>query len=230
MEGGVAKSMSENQKLSYYRAFHDIANQVHAAEDINEILINLKGQILSLFDADRITIYVVDGKSKEIYSRFSVGNSNEEIRVPITNKSIAGYAANNAEIINIANAYDLNELKMINKELTFDMSWDERSGYKTKHILTVPVLTRNTSLVCFSSLTRKVGTDSARKIRIRLWKWQTFSGSRSSTRKRWPRKGRSALNLTILSRTTLSAKGNWKPQSPWLATKSCPSSLFSSKT
>ncbi len=64
---------ASQRKLSYYKALHDLANQIHAAKDINEILINLKGSILSLFDADRITIYVVDGKRKEIYSRFKAG-------------------------------------------------------------------------------------------------------------------------------------------------------------
>ena len=89
MEAKIVKDGSEHQqKLTYYKALHDIANQIHAAKDINEILINLKGQILSLFDADRITIYVVDGKRKEIYSRFSVGNSHQEIRVPINNQSM----------------------------------------------------------------------------------------------------------------------------------------------
>jgi hypothetical protein len=127
------------QKVSYYKALHDIANQIHAAEDINEILINLKGEILSFFDADRITIYVVDGKAKEIYSRFSAGSAHQEIRLPINNQSVAGYTANNAQIISIVNAYDDKELKSISKELTFDRSWDERSGYATRQILAVPI-------------------------------------------------------------------------------------------
>jgi len=129
----------DRQKLLYYKALHDIANQIHAAKDINEILVNLKDQMLSLFDADAITIYVVDGKSREIYSRFKVGNFPEEIRVPINNQSIAGYTANNAQITNIANAYDSKELALINKELRFDKSWDEKFGYVTKQILTVPI-------------------------------------------------------------------------------------------
>jgi type II secretory ATPase GspE/PulE/Tfp pilus assembly ATPase PilB-like protein len=127
------------KSLVYYKALHDIANQIHAAKDINEILINLKDRIMSLFDSDRITIYVVDGKRKEIYSRFKAGNNPEEIRVPIDNNSIAGYTANNAEVINIANAYDTRELKMINSGLSFDRSWDEKFNYKTKQILAVPI-------------------------------------------------------------------------------------------
>ncbi|MBN1103767.1 MAG: GspE/PulE family protein [Deltaproteobacteria bacterium] len=129
----------DKERLSYYKALNDIANQIHAAKDINEILINLRGQMLTLFDADRITIYVVDGRKKEIYSRFKEGSIPGEIRVPINNKSIAGYTANNAQITNIANAYDSHELSMINKDLGFDKSWDEKSGYATKQILTVPI-------------------------------------------------------------------------------------------
>lgn len=140
MEARIRQDENDHQqKFLYYKALHDIANQIHAAKDINEILINLTGPILSVFDADRITIYVVDGTRKEIYSRFSVGSAHQEIRVPITNQSIAGYSANNAQIISIVNAYDAGELKSISRELTFDRSWDERTGYVTRQILAVPI-------------------------------------------------------------------------------------------
>jgi type II secretory ATPase GspE/PulE/Tfp pilus assembly ATPase PilB-like protein len=129
----------EREKAHYYKALNDISNQIHSASNITEILINLKDQILSLFDADRITIYVVDGKNKEIYSRFKAGDIPREIRVPIDNNSTAGYTANNAEIVNIADAYDKHALSMINKDLSFDKSWDEESGYVTKQILAVPI-------------------------------------------------------------------------------------------
>jgi len=109
----------ENQELNYYKALHDIANQIHSAKNIDDILINLKEDILSLFDADRVTIYVVEGKKKEIYSRFKSADTQREIRVPISNQSIAGYTANNAEMTNIANAYDRQELTLINKDLSF---------------------------------------------------------------------------------------------------------------
>ena len=140
MEAKASNAHDESkEKLAYYKALTDIGNQIHAAKDINEILINLKDQILSLFDADRVTIYVVDGKTKEIYSRFKAGPMPTEIRVPIENNSIAGYTANNAQITNITNAYDTHELSMINKDLSFDKSWDEKSNYVTKSILTVPI-------------------------------------------------------------------------------------------
>ncbi len=35
----------ENEKLAYYKALNDIANQIHSAKNTSEILINLKNQL-----------------------------------------------------------------------------------------------------------------------------------------------------------------------------------------
>jgi type II secretory ATPase GspE/PulE/Tfp pilus assembly ATPase PilB-like protein len=153
----TAKNFSSGNRVAYYKALNDIANQIHSARDINEILINLKEQILSLFDADRITIYVVDGKRKEIYSRFKAGDTPGEIRVPIDNSSIAGYTANNAQISNIMNAYDSRELAMINKDLTFDKRWDEGSGYVTRQILSVPIFYKKYVIGVLQLINKRTG-------------------------------------------------------------------------
>jgi type II secretory ATPase GspE/PulE/Tfp pilus assembly ATPase PilB-like protein len=156
MDAKMAREPNHQQKLSYYKALHDIGNQIHAAKDINEILINLREKILSLFDADRITIYVVDGKRKEVYSRFAAG-AIQEIRVPINNKSLAGYTANNAQSTNIVNAYDTSDLKLIDRELEFDKSWDEKSKYMTKQILTVPIFYKKYVIGVLQLINKKGG-------------------------------------------------------------------------
>jgi type II secretory ATPase GspE/PulE/Tfp pilus assembly ATPase PilB-like protein len=156
MDAKIDREPDHQQKLSYYKALHDIGNQIHAAKDINEILINLREKILSLFDADRITIYVVDGKRKEVYSRFAAG-AIQEIRVPINNKSLAGYTANNAQITNIVNAYDAPELKLIDRDLAFDKSWDEKTKYMTKQILTVPIFYKKYVIGVLQLINKKGG-------------------------------------------------------------------------
>ncbi len=156
MDAKIAREPDQQQKLSYYKALNDIGNQIHAAKDINEILINLREEILSLFDADRITIYVVDGKRKEVYSRFAAGTI-QEIRVPINNKSLAGYTANNAQITNIVNAYDAQEVKLIDRELGFDKSWDEKTKYMTKQILTVPIFYKKYVIGVLQLINKKGG-------------------------------------------------------------------------
>ncbi|MFC1840995.1 GspE/PulE family protein, partial [Thermodesulfobacteriota bacterium] len=80
-----------------------------------------------------------------------------EIRVPINNKSIAGYTANNAELTNIANAYDENELALINKDMSFDKSWDKKGNFKTKQVLTVPIFFKKYLIGVLQLINKKSG-------------------------------------------------------------------------
>jgi type II secretory ATPase GspE/PulE/Tfp pilus assembly ATPase PilB-like protein len=130
---------SLQKELQFSKNLQFITNQIHSAKDIDEILINLKDSILTLFDADRITIYIIDGARRELVSKFKVGEEFNEIRVPLANASIAGYCGVTGRIINIKNAYDERELKGINSEVSFDKSWDEKTGYMTKQVLVAPI-------------------------------------------------------------------------------------------
>ena len=127
------------KELEFSKRLVFITKKINASRDIDDILINLRESILGLFSADRLTIYVVDGASKEIVSRFKTGAEINEIRVPISNTSLAGYCASSGKMANIVNAYDEGELKRINPELAFDRSWDEKTGYKTKQVLVAPI-------------------------------------------------------------------------------------------
>ena len=130
---------SVEDQLKFQKRLNAITNKIHSAKDTTDILLNLQGEILELLDADRITIYVVDGIKKQVVSKFKTGDEIAEIRVPIGMESIAGYCAASGRVVSIANAYDEQELKKINPELTFDKSWDEKTGYRTKQILVTPV-------------------------------------------------------------------------------------------
>jgi type II secretory ATPase GspE/PulE/Tfp pilus assembly ATPase PilB-like protein len=127
------------EQLVVRKRLQEITNRIHAAQNIKQILVDLRDGILTLFDAHAITIYVVDKLRNEIYSMFLVGSEVREIRVPINNKSIAGYVANTGNSVNIADAYDTDHLKMIHPDLVFDVSWDKKSGFRTRQILAAPI-------------------------------------------------------------------------------------------
>jgi type II secretory ATPase GspE/PulE/Tfp pilus assembly ATPase PilB-like protein len=146
------------EKLLLRKALLDITNRIHAAQNIKQILVDLKDGILNLFNAHSITTYVVDKPRGEIYSMLLVGTQVKEIRVPINNKSIAGYVANTGKVVNIADAYDSAELKLIDKELTFDVSWDKKSGFRSKQILAAPIYHNKTLLGVVQILNKKGGT------------------------------------------------------------------------
>lgn len=154
----VAQVNKLEDQLIIRKHLQDITNQIHAAQNLKQILVDLKGNgILSLFNAHAVTIYVADSIKDEIYSMFLQGSEIREIRVPISNKSIAGYVANTGNSVNIADAYDANELKAIHKDLTFDHSWDKKTGFRTRQILAAPIFYNKTLMGVIQILNRKPG-------------------------------------------------------------------------
>ncbi|MBK5099964.1 MAG: GspE/PulE family protein [Desulfobacteraceae bacterium] len=152
----TSKKRSLEEQLEYQKKLNNITNRIHSASDSNDILLNLQNEMLGLFDADRITVYVVDGIRKQIVSRFKTGDEINEIRVPIDNGSIAGYCAASGKVVNLLDVYNEGELKRINPELKFDKSWDQKTGYKTTQVLVAPI-TYNKYLLGVIQLINKGG-------------------------------------------------------------------------
>ena len=124
----------------YHARTQEIGSRLNAASNLAEALINLKDDICELFGADRITVYVVDGVKRELVSHVKSGNEVAEIRIPVAQTSLAGYAAFKQVLVNVKNAYDADELTAIDPDLQFDSSWDRRSGYRTKEVLAFPIV------------------------------------------------------------------------------------------
>ena len=118
----------------------DTAHAIHSAGTIDEILLELQLPILQLFDAGLITIYAVDEIRNEIYSKSKSGNQVNEIRVPISEKSISGCVAQIKKPFNISDVYDEDELKKFHPDLKFDSSWDKKTGLRTKSMLVYPLI------------------------------------------------------------------------------------------
>ena len=135
----VVREKSLEEQLEYHKKLNSIANKIHSASDTNDILLNLQSEILGLFKAYRITVYVVDGIKREIVSRFKSGDEVNEIRVPINPASISGYCAASGKLVNIGDVYNDEELRQISPKLKFDKSWDEKTGFKTTQVLAAPI-------------------------------------------------------------------------------------------
>jgi len=154
-EHTAVRQKSLEAQLEYQKRLNSITNRIHSAKDTDDILLNLQGEILGLFDADRITVYVVDRIEKEIVSRFKTGDEVKEIRVPIENGSISGYCASSNKIVNVTDVYDQDELKRIAAQLRFDKSWDQITGYKTTQILAAPIIYNESRLGVIQLINKK---------------------------------------------------------------------------
>jgi type II secretory ATPase GspE/PulE/Tfp pilus assembly ATPase PilB-like protein len=189
----VSREKSLEEQLRFQKRLNNITLKIHSAKDTNDILLNLQGEILGLFDADRITIYVVDGVKKQIVSRFKTGDEVSEIRVPISNESISGYCAAGGKMVNIINAYDDNELRRINPDLKFNKSWDEKTGYKTTQVLAAPILYNKYLLGVIQLINKKDGShytldDQASVLEIAKVLGIAFFNNQRAVQKRKPTK------------------------------------------
>ena len=118
-------------EVAYRTRLQAICNRINAAGNLDELLIDLKDDVISLFAADRVTLYVVDAKNRALVSRFKSANDIEEIHIPISSGSIAGWCALKNRVVNVRNAYDKKELAAIDSELSFDKRWDMQTGFTT---------------------------------------------------------------------------------------------------
>ena len=109
-------------EVAYRARLQRICNKINAAANLDEILIDLKDDITTLFATERITVYVVDGTRRELVSRFKSGDDIAEIRLPISTSSIAGWCAYKKNPLNIKNVYHAEELAAIDPDLKFDNS------------------------------------------------------------------------------------------------------------
>jgi type II secretory ATPase GspE/PulE/Tfp pilus assembly ATPase PilB-like protein len=146
-------------EVEYRTKLQEICNKIYGAANLDEILINLKNEITGLFEAERITVYVVDGKKRELVSRFKSGSEISEIRIPVSTSSLAGCAAFKQKLLNIKNVYDDEELSSIDGDLTFDKSWDRKTGFKTKQVLAYPIIFKKYMLGVIQLINRKSGTE-----------------------------------------------------------------------
>jgi hypothetical protein len=146
----IQKDLSDmSNELDFSKNLQIVTNKIHAASAIDEIILAVSKDICALFNADRLTIYSLSEDKTCITSRVKTGlDSFQDLKLPITEHSVAGYVGLNKEIVNLKDVYDKNELKKLSAQLSFLQEVDKRTGYRTKQMLVAPILdAENTELM-----------------------------------------------------------------------------------
>ncbi|MBC7781482.1 MAG: Flp pilus assembly complex ATPase component TadA, partial [Proteobacteria bacterium] len=127
-------------KLRFSQGLQSVTNRIHATSELDEIMLELSQEICTLFEADRLTIYVTTEDGNSIVSKVKTGlNSFKDLKLPINEQSIAGFVASSRRVLNIDDVYNDDELKRFSPQLHFLKEVDKRTGYRTKQMLVVPV-------------------------------------------------------------------------------------------
>jgi type II secretory ATPase GspE/PulE/Tfp pilus assembly ATPase PilB-like protein len=152
-----AVSDGTQKELSYRKRLIEIANQLNSAASMQDILVDLKDKMLSLVEAERVTIFALDTRNQELFSMFKAGQDVKEIRVPKTFGSIAGFTALSRRTANIKSAYDAAELARLHPNLKFDSRWDRTSGFKTMQVLATPIVFEKYLLGVLQLINKRAG-------------------------------------------------------------------------
>jgi adenylate cyclase len=125
----IQKSRIIEKSLENLRSFLDMS-EILALQTGIEGLINRTVLMASkVMNADRASLFLVDTASGELWSKVAEGEESREIRIPI-GEGIAGWVAQNEEVLNIKDAYE---------DPRFNPKVDKRTGYRTRSILCGPV-------------------------------------------------------------------------------------------
>jgi type II secretory ATPase GspE/PulE/Tfp pilus assembly ATPase PilB-like protein len=128
-------------RLEFTKNLNHVTNKIHATSNIDEIMLDVSKDICALFNADRLTIYVVGEDRASLISKVKTGlNSFKDLKLPIAEQSIAGYAAFHKKMLNLKDVYDEHELASYSTTLRFLQDVDRRTGYRTKQMLVAPIV------------------------------------------------------------------------------------------
>ena len=128
-------------KLAFSKKLQAVTNRIHSTQNVDEIMLDVSRDICQLFEADRMTVYIMSEDGSSIVSKVKTGlNSFKDIKLPISESSLAGYCALNKRHMNIKDVYDDSELKQYSQNLTFLKAVDQRTGYRSKQMLIAPIL------------------------------------------------------------------------------------------
>lgn len=139
MENSNAGEMSG--RLVFLKNLQTVTNKIHATSNIDEIMLEMSQDICDLFNCDRLTIYVLSEDKQSVVSKVKTGlNSFKDLKLPISEQSVAGYVAETRKAVNIRDVYDDVELTSYSPRMQFLKEVDKRTGYRSKQMLVAPIL------------------------------------------------------------------------------------------
>jgi signal transduction histidine kinase len=140
----------KTERLDGYRRLIDIARDLASTLDLDILLSRIVHAAAEISGAEAASILLYDDTSRQLY--FQVATNMDEttrrgIVVPLEG-SIAGWIVNNRETVRIANVHN---------DPRFFSSVEETTGFSTKSILGIPLVTKNKIVGVLEALNKPKG-------------------------------------------------------------------------
>ncbi|HEY3055264.1 MAG TPA: GAF domain-containing SpoIIE family protein phosphatase [Thermoanaerobaculia bacterium] len=149
----VIDSIATREEVERLKTIVEASKLINSSIEADSLFTSILGVTTKELEAERGTLYFVDEERKEIWSKIADGVG--VIRLPI-GKGLAGTVAASGEEVILHDAY---------ADPRFDQSQDQRSGYRTRSMLCVPIRNRNRKIVgVLQLLNKKQGSFGARDL------------------------------------------------------------------
>lgn len=145
------------KKLKFEEKLRDLTFQLLACTDVPKFLLGIKNDFLDIFQVEAFSIFVYDIETEELRARYGSNENIEEIHIPVTSSSLAGYVAMSREVVQVNDAYDTEELRSIAIGLKFDQSWDQTNNFRTRSVLAAPLDFRGNLMGVFQLINKLDG-------------------------------------------------------------------------
>jgi type II secretory ATPase GspE/PulE/Tfp pilus assembly ATPase PilB-like protein len=168
-------------KPSGMQRFDALLARVQASPPGAELSSILSDEICAVFGADRFRIFAMSEDNNSIVGKIQIGATGfKELKLPLSEASVAGFTAMRKAPLNIADVYDEAELQRHHPRLKFLTEIDKRTGYLTKQMLTMPLLAEDGALLGvfqlinsrdgkpFSDVALKSASELAKKLALKM--------------------------------------------------------------
>ncbi|HOT76218.1 MAG TPA: HD domain-containing phosphohydrolase [Candidatus Wallbacteria bacterium] len=131
--------------------FIKIAISLSQEKDLKKLMNLITNEAMQLTSSARGTLYLVDRERQKLIFYVTNQLSFNEITIPLTPESIAGYVGVTGETLMLDDVYELsNELPY-----KFNKSFDQRTGFRTKSMLVVPLSSHKNEIIGILQLINK---------------------------------------------------------------------------
>ena len=115
----------------------EVNNELGRQLELGPLISAIIFHITDILQADRSSLFLIDRKTNELWSKVAQGLEFAEIRFPTT-VGIAGYVARTGETLNIEDVY---------QHQLFNQAVDKQTGYRTKSMICMPILNREAVII-----------------------------------------------------------------------------------
>ncbi len=124
----LAAALAREQKK--VALVQEVSRALSTVHDLTSLLALIMEKVTELMEADRSTLFLLSEDGRELWSKLTQGGEVVEIRLGV-GEGIAGWVAESRQVVNLPDAY---------QDERFLPAVDLKSGYRTRSILCVPML------------------------------------------------------------------------------------------